>query len=437
MYQFIITSLLIFTLSNLFAQGNKISLQIKGAENKDVKLGYYFGGNKYIKQKGSFDTKGKYTFTSKKALPTGIYIIIIGEQGYFDILIRNENKISLSSDTSDFIQHMKIKGSKENKLFFDYQKKVISIKSEINNLQEKLQKTNSQNNTDSILKQIIVEKEDELDNLYQQSVKKYPNSYLAKILKSYNAQDPTTFNFADAELLRTPIYHTMLRLFIKQNINKQPEYIIYETNKLLDNIKNVKENYEYVANYLLNFYNTFYKNGMNEVFVYLADHYFLPDKANWFNKAQLKKIEERRKLLGQSLPGNKAPDLVLESASGEYLSLNQMDSKFVLLYFWSANCGHCTKSSTILKQYYSKLRQKNMEIFAVNTDRDSSLWKKKIESMNLEWINCHDPNEVSNFREKYYVYGTPLLYLINKKHIILSKQNGEEDIEKLIKKLAQ
>ncbi len=243
------------------------------------------------------------------------------------------------------------------------------------------------------------------------------------------------FNFADPEMLHTPVYYTMLRLFIKQNINNKPEYIIYETKKLLDSLKNIPENYQFVANYLLNFYNTFYKNGINEVFVYIADHYFLPDKANWFKKEQLAEIQKRRNMLGQSLPGNIAPDLIIESIEGEYLSLLQTEAKFVLLYFWSANCGHCTKSSTILKQYYPKLQEKNIEIFAVNTDKDSTEWKKKVEKMELQWINCQDINEVSNYREKYYVYGTPLVYLINSKHKILSIQNGEIEIERLVKKL--
>ncbi len=55
--------------------------------------------------------------------------------------------------------------------------------------------------------------------------------------------------------------------------------------------------------------------------------------------------------------------------------------------------------------------------------------------MELQWINCQDINEVSNYREKYYVYGTPLVYLINSKHEILSIQNGEIEIERLVKKL--
>ncbi len=427
--------LFIIVHTTLFAQDYEIKVQIKGAENKEVKLVYYLGNKQYIKQKGVLDKKGRFVFSGKDSLATGIYKIVIGTKDYFDFLVRNEQKFSLLSDTTDFIGQMKVKGSKENELFFDYQKKVILLKTRLSALENQFKSIDNDTLKAKQLKKEIVETEEELDALWKNTVNKYPNSYLSKILKAFNNMNVSEFNFADPEMLHTPVYYTMLRLFIKQNINNKPEYIIYETKKLLDSLKNIPENYQFVANYLLNFYNTFYKNGINEVFVYIADHYFLPDKANWFKKEQLAEIQKRRNMLGQSLPGNIAPDLIIESIEGEYLSLLQTEAKFVLLYFWSANCGHCTKNSTILKQYYPKLQEKNIEIFAVNTDKDSTEWKKKVEKMELQWINCQDINEVSNYREKYYVYGTPLVYLINSKHKILSIQNGEIEIERLVKKL--
>ncbi len=108
-----------------------------------------------------------------------------------------------------------------------------------------------------------------------------------------------------------------------------------------------------------------------------------------------------------------------------------------MLYFWSSDCGHCTTATKILKNAYEKLQERNIEVFGVNIDKDTSKWQKKIENLDLQWINCQDINEVSGFKEKYYVYGSPLLYFINDKKKILSKLNGEEDIEKLIEKLLE
>ena len=434
MIKLLIISTLLFLKSALIGQAYEIKVHIKGAENQKAQLAYYLGENKYVKQTANFDKKGKLIFKGEKNLATGIYIIIV-DNGYFDFLIDKEQSFSLSSDTSNLIKHMKVSGSKENELFFSYQNKVIELNNKSKEIGKKIELIDKQNDSLAILKIQKKEIEDSLSGLWQELVKEQPNSYLAKILTAFNNRNVDKFKFSDPDLLRTPVYHTMLRLFIKKNINKSSSYIIFETKQLLNSLKPVKANYQYVANYLLNFYNSFYKIGMNEVFVSIADNYFLPKKADWFNEKQLTEINKRRNLLAQSLPGETAPELTMESNNGEYFSLHQLESNFTMLYFWSSNCGHCTTATKALKKAYSDLQLKNIEIFAVNIDKDTTKWQSKIEKLDLQWINCQDINEVSNFREKYYVYGSPLLYFIDNKKNILSKLNGEKEIEQLIKKL--
>ena len=91
-------------------------------------------------------------------------------------------------------------------------------------------------------------------------------------------------------------------------------------------------------------------------------------------------------------------------------------------------------TSSYLKEL---LKEKNIEIFAVNIDKDRQKWLKKVEETEAEWINCYDPDESSNFREKYYVFGSPLLYVIDKSKKITSRWNGEEEIKALCEKLAK
>jgi len=418
------------------SQAYEIKLQIKGAENQEAKLGYYLGENKYIEQTAKFDKKGKLVFKGAKVLPTGIYMIIL-DKGYFDLLITEEQNFSLSSDTCDFVKQMKVSGSKENKLFFNYQNKVIELNSNYQEITEKIKQLDKKNDSLPALKTEKQEIENSLNGLWKKVVKEQANSYLAKILSAFNDRNLDKFKFDDPDMLRTPVYHTMLRLFIKKNINKNSSYIIFETRKLMQSLKSLEANYQYVANYLLNFYNTFYKIGINDVFIFIADNYFLPDKANWFNEKQLQEISTRRNLLAQSLPGQTAPELTMESNHGEFFSLHQLETKYTMLYFWSSDCGHCTTATKILKEAYEKLKEQNIEIFAVNIDKDTTKWQKKIENLDLQWINCQDINEVSSFREKYYVYGSPLLYFINDKKKILSKLNGEEEIGQLVKKLLE
>ncbi len=416
-------------------QGYKIGVKIKGAENLDAQFAYYQGDKQYVVSNSKFDKSGQLILAGKQKLPSGIYFILVGKLGFFDILIRDEQEFSLKSDTSNLVDLMKIKGSEDNEFFFNYQKEVIKKKKKITQYETRIKELDKEQDSITIYKKQIEQITKELDELVDKTQKEHPDSYLAKLLSAMSEPNVDNFKFDDKDLLRTPFFHNMVRLFIKKNIEKNAEYIKYQTQKLLSSVRHEESNYQYIANYLLNFYNTFYKIGMNEVFVFIADNYFLPDKATWFNQQQLEEIQKRRDYLAQSLPGKPAQDLTLESTTGEFFSLLQMESNLTLLYFWSADCGHCTESTKILKSYYGQLKAKNIDIFAVNIDKDKTKWLKKVEENEIEWLNCYDPEGESGFREKYYVFGSPLLYVIDKDKKIVSRWNGEDEIDKLCKKL--
>ncbi|MDF1547581.1 MAG: thioredoxin-like domain-containing protein [Bacteroidales bacterium] len=434
---FIIIGALIACNLQIKAQAYRIKAKIKGANEMEAQLAYYQGDKPVLVQNGKFDKNAQLTFEGNEKLPTGIYFIVIGNLGYFDLLIRDEQQFSLQSDTAGLINEMKVKVSADNEIFFDYQKKVLKLKTSIAENQSNIKLYNEQSDSVKLLKIENEKLEDHLNTLVETTQKKYPGSYLAKILHAMSISDVDKFNFADEDLLRTPFFHNMVRLFIKKNIEKNSAFIKSQTRQLLDSVKSTQANFEYIATYLLNFYSTFYKTGINDVFVFIADQYFLPDKAKWLSKEILSKINERRDFMAQSMPGMPAQDLKLESTTGEYFSLLQVESPLTFLYFWSADCGHCTTSTNILKENYEALSLKNVSIFAVNIDKDKDKWLKKIEETESPWLNCWDPEEVSGFRDKYYVYGTPLLYVIDANKKIIAFKNGETEIESLVNQIIE
>ncbi len=431
MKKFIIQLIILCIGINITAQYN-IDLEIKGAENMNAQLAYYQSDKQFVVQTGKFDNRAKLNFKGDKKLPHGIYFVVVGED-LFDILIRDEQDFKLKGDTSNLILSMQVKGSEENKIFFDYQKEVYRLKTKIDALEQLFKKEDNDSATAAGYASDLDKLTSELNDVSESLKKQHSKSYIAKIVTAIDA-NVDEFDFADTELLLTPFYYNKIRLFIKKSIDNNYGYINSEIQKLLNSIKHEKYNYQYVATYLLNFYSTFYKVGINRVFVFIADNYFLPDKANWFNTEQMKQIKARRDLLAQSIPGNTAQDLTLESISGEYFSLLQIDAQQTFLYFWSADCGHCTKTTKILRDNYDKLKSKGIEVFAVNIDNNKQGATDKINELQTEWINCYAPNEAANYREKYYVFGSPLLYVIDKEKKITKIADGEFAIKNLVKK---
>ncbi len=251
---------------NITAQYN-IELEVKGAENMNTQLAYYQGDKQFIVQDGKFNDKAKINFKGDKNLPYGIYFIIVGKD-FCDILIRDEQNFKLISDTSDLVFSMKVKGSEENKIFFDYQKEVFKLKIQIDKLEKLFKKEDNDSATAAGYSSDLEKLTTELENVSQRLKKQHGKSYTAKILTAIDA-NVDEFDFADSELLLTPFYHNKIRMFIKRSIDKNYMYINQEIQKLLNSIRHEKYNYQYTATYLLNFYSTFYKIGINRVFLSL------------------------------------------------------------------------------------------------------------------------------------------------------------------------
>jgi peroxiredoxin len=435
--KYIVLCLIVFLqIQVIFPQAYKISLTIKGASGKQAQFAYYQGDRQYLVKSGVFDKNDKLEFSGNEILPTGIYFISISDVGFFDLLIKTEQEFSVHASLNNLSQSITIRGSKENENFYNYQKSVHKHKERINFIDSALVNNPSQD----IKNKLENEKKglnEQLIALVSEYKNTYKNTYLSKILIAMEATEPSEIDYSDPELLRTPFYHNMIRYFIKKNINSNIRYIISETGKFLTLIRKTETNFQYAATYLLNFYNTFYKNGINEVFVFIADNYFLPNKVSWLSNESLQQLKERRDFLAQGLPGMQAADLTLESPNGEYLSLLQVNARLTLLYFWSLNCGHCTASTNVLIGNYQKLSKKGVQVFAVNIDKDKEAWKKKLEEMDLPWINCIDPQEESAYRDKYYVYGSPILFILDKEKKIIAIAHGESEIEEYTKKIIE
>ena len=62
------------------------------------------------------------TFSGKEPLEGGIYLIILPNKTYFEMLINDEQRFTLETDTLDYVGHLKVTGSLENQLFNDHQK---------------------------------------------------------------------------------------------------------------------------------------------------------------------------------------------------------------------------------------------------------------------------------------------------------------------------
>jgi len=126
--------------------------------------------------------------------------------------------------------------------------------------------------------------------------------------------------------------------------------------------------------------------------------------------------------------GLPAPELILESPSGEKIALSSLRGKLVLIDFWAAWCPPCRRENPSLVNTYRQYKDKEFvnasgfTIYSVSFDRNREDWIAAIEADSLEWTShvIDEKGRKSAAAIEYEVHSIPLNFLLDGDGIILS-----------------
>lgn len=146
-----------------------------------------------------------------------------------------------------------------------------------------------------------------------------------------------------------------------------------------------------------------------------------------------------------ALIGNPAPDLsISESSVSTHKKTNRVikSSDFsegiyeqTLLVFYQTGCGACDFLMKKLQENYPLLKKKKVRILALSADESESLFRKN--ASEYPWKDSYSDFEGKNginFKN-YGVKGTPTLFIIDNKGIILSRMSTWEEVYLKLKPL--
>jgi thiol-disulfide isomerase/thioredoxin len=454
--------LLVITWNTLFSQSYKIDIKINDLKNTDIYLGYYYGDKTYVKDTIKLDANGKGSFHGDSLLNQGVYIIVLPSKSYFDVLIGNDQEFSLETSTNDLIKNLKIKGSAENSAFKEFQQYMIDKNAESSKIQKRLKELDESSDSTQILKDQLKALSSEVKDYWNKTISENEETLLGVIIKAmknpeipeieipddvqnkdsvrwfhsynYNRQHYLdNIDFSDKRFLRTPIFHNKLETFFTKVLIQDPDTLNRYIDIVVTQAENDKEMFQYIVRY---FINTFQKSnimGMDKVFVHVAETYYLSGKVDWLDDETTQKLKEQVSKLRFNLVGNIAQDLKMETLTEEYARLQEINSKFTLVYFYEPHCGHCKKVTPKVHELYQEFNRDEFEVFAVYTQADKEEWSEYINEKGFEdWINVWDPYNLTNFRFFYNIYSTPTIYLLDENKKIIAKRIGHETLKNIL-----
>jgi peroxiredoxin len=444
-------------------EGYSIKITAKGLKPEGMcQLARYYGDKQYIMDSAKVNEKGEVLFKGKEKWAQGIYMFVPpGKNRYFDFVMDEGQNFSIETDTADFIKTMKVKGSDENKFFYEYQNFMAGKQKENMPLQASYKRLKDKNKDSA---KIVADKIAEIDKAVKQYkenfIKSNPKTFVAKLFRAMdepeipeapllpNGKKDTTFayhyfkthyfdNFdlTDDRLLRSPIFHNKIKFYMDKLTPQIPDSIDISADYLVEKARPNQEVFKYLVYWLTYTYESSKIMGMDAVFVHMVKQYYVTKQAFWMDSTQEYKIIKRMHELEPLLIGKKAPAINMPDSTGKYISLYDVKSKYTVVVFWDHGCGHCKKEiPKLLEAYTNKLKAKGVQVYAVETEDKPEDWKKFIRDYKLNWINVQELDDYKRAVTKkiYDIYSTPVIYLLDENKIIKAKRIESEQLENLI-----
>lgn len=437
--------------------GYEIKLKIPNLKDKTCYLGYNYADKKYLQDTANIENQGEYfVFSGNETLDGGIFFFYTPGNVYFEILVTEDQHFTVETDTLDLIGKMNVTGSEENMIFRDFQLFMRDSQNLARELNEQIKKNPG---NASLYNERLKELDQKVKSFRQNLIRQHEGTFVSNLIKATidvelpehlrqqsddNAEERYHFfkrhyfdniNFSDARLLRTPILHNKFNYYLDKLTVSHPDSITESAVQLIENTKINKDVFRYAVVSLTNKYETSNIMGMDGVFVNLAEKYYVSGEAFWADEELVDKISKRIKEIKPTLIGKKAPALFGTDTLGTVVNLEKINAKFIVLYFYDPDCGHCRKKTPVLKDLYPEdFTSRGIEVLSVCTITDQNKWKKFVREHKIPWIDMADPNLRCNFRSEYNINTTPKLFILDQDKKIIAKQLDVEQIVDFIDK---
>lgn len=463
------TALLTFIMLPMVANAKptyKISLQIDGSKDSMLLMCFYYAQSERIVDTAFNNGKGRFVFEGEETLHPGLYFFTNNKNRYTEFVIYNEKPtFQFHTDDRDWIMNMKVKGSKQNEMLYNYKRASETIFKEISEARDTMDSASLATYTH---KQRL-----RIDSISMDFINRYPDAMVSKMMAATKDIDVPTENadgtkmsqqeraeyfmshffdnmpLGDNFLIRTPkqVFYQRVMDYVEKYMRAwPPEMICPKLDTLIDRSAKAPEVFKWLVFTLTNHYLQSNVMVYDAVYVHLVQRYFATGKAGFFlDPSTIDEQIERANKWERLLVGHEAPELILFDTNHYAYSLHRMKGDYTLLIFWSPTCGHCREIIpavyNVFKEYSDSI---NLTAFTILSEPDEvtvGKWKKFINDHNMHdprWIHLNGGEANVDWREVYDITTTPQIYMIeNKNHTFIAKKLNANILRDICKNITK
>lgn len=476
--------------------GYEITIDLKNCNDTLAYLTFYRFDKTLIKDTCTSIKNGRIVFKGKTKLDKGIYSLVSQQKSIlFDFFIDEETQnLNLKSEYGFNIhKELTALNSERQNAFFNY----IRFLSDQNKtfIEYKQRKVLATKNDTIVLADKQNELEQSIVNYEENFISRFKGTFIADVVnlktekkrkdnpkkadgtpddiavyQYYKNNFWRNVDFKDDSMVHNPFLYNKLKTYFDNVLVKHPDTISVEIDRILSKSKPENLIYKLILSHFTYTYETSKIMGFDKVFVHLSDKYFKTGMANgiYDDVDIVQRIIKRADKLKPLLIGATAIDLSMiraedfskmkamgfEEAKNSdemtkvfyknvnevnkmWVKLSEVKADYTILVFWDVDCGHCQKEIPKLVKAYNELVQekKEVKVYSVYMQHEGEKYLKYIADNKLPFINVYDGAHYNNAIEKYDVYTTPVIYLLDKNKVIKAKRIEAEKVKEIIKSL--
>ena len=120
---------------------------------------------------------------------------------------------------------------------------------------------------------------------------------------------------------------------------------------------------------------------------------------------------------------NFAPDFSFTSQQGEYIALDDLKGKVVVLDFWGTWCPPCVESVPELRSLHKRYsKEPSFVLIGISSDRDEEEWRQFTEKNKMVWAQYRDEN--GRIQRAFGVRAFPTYIVIDHEGIVRYRSVG-------------